>query len=112
WIKTPGASGPGDYAAMLIDRRESSGDVITLTDSGTLFVQAREGFQNKNAFAGTALLNDNQWHHVAYVYDQTAEGSVSLYVDGVLDATQVNSAAWTWEPTRAFEFGSSHDPFW
>jgi hypothetical protein len=111
WIKTSMTLNPDDYV-MIMDRRLQRGDVITLNDAGTLFVQAREGNQNKNAFAGTAVLNDGQWHHVAYVYDQSEGGSTSLYVDGVLDATQANSGAWGWPATQQLEFGSSHDPFW
>jgi hypothetical protein len=112
WIKTPGNTGPGEYAAVLMDRRTSSGDVITLTDSGTLFVQAREGGGNKNVLTGVQVLNDDQWHHVAYVYNQFADGSISFYVDGVLDVSQSNSGSWNWAPTQPLEFGSSHDPYW
>src|SRR6266496_2512763 len=86
WIKSPGNLVRGDYAAILFDRRTSEGDVITLTDSGTIFVQARTNDHNANVLSGTAVVNDNAWHHIAYVYDQSESGSISIYVDGVLDA--------------------------
>src|SRR6267154_6683984 len=41
WIKTPGNLLRGDFAAMLVDRRTDTGDVITLTDTGVIFVQAK-----------------------------------------------------------------------
>ena len=34
---------------------------------------------------GNAGINDNQWHHIAATYDGA---NLSLYIDGVLDATQ------------------------
>lgn len=46
-------------------------------------------------------VDDNQWHHVAVTYDNTASTKFKLYVDGVLDASgnitaaTVNTAAGT-----------------
>jgi hypothetical protein len=112
WIRSPGNLVRGDYAAILFDRRTSVGDVITLTDAGTIFVQARGSGGNANAFAGTMVINDNNWHHVAYVYDQSASGAISIYIDGVLDASQANSRAWSWPASQPIELGSSHDSYW
>jgi hypothetical protein len=112
WIKTPGNLIRGDYAAILVDRRTSSGDVITLTDDGTIFVQARTNFGNANVFSGTVVVNDNAWHHIAYVYNQSATGSISIYVDGQLDTSQANSQAWSWPASQPIELGSSHDSYW
>src|SRR5262245_19042232 len=61
WIKSPGNLVRGDFAAILVDRRTSDGDVITMTDSGTLFVQARTNYANANVLFGTAVINDNNW---------------------------------------------------
>ena len=93
WIKTPGNRARGDYAAILFDRRTSDGDVITLTDDGTIFVQALANYSRANAFAGAAVVNDNVWHHIAYVYDQSDTGSITIYVDGVLDTSNPNNLA-------------------
>ncbi len=112
WIKTPGNRARGDYAAILFDRRTSDGDVITLTDDGTIFVQAFANYAHVNAFAGTAVVNDNAWHHIAYVYDQSDSGSISIYVDGVLDTSHANSLAWSWPAAQPIELGSSHDTYW
>jgi hypothetical protein len=35
--------------------------------------------------SGTVVLNDDAWHHVAAVYDPSANPNTRLYVDGVLD---------------------------
>lgn len=112
WIKTPGNLVRGDYAAILFDRRTSEGDVITLTDDGTIFVQAHTNYNNANVITGTKVVNDNIWHHIAYVYDQSESGSISIYVDGALDISQANSQAWTWPASRAIELGSSEDTYW
>src|SRR6266576_6771242 len=90
WVKSPGNLGHGDYAAILFDRRTSVGDIITLTDDGTIFVQARGSGGNANVLAGTTVINNNNWHHVAYVYDQSDTGSISIFIDGVLDTSQPN----------------------
>ncbi len=112
WIKTPGNLVRGDYAAILFDRRTSQGDLLALTDGGTLFTQARTNNGNANVISGTVVVNDNVWHHIAYVYDQSATGSIYLYVDGVLDISQANSMAWSWPTSRAIELGSSEDSYW
>ena len=112
WIKTPGNLVRGDFAAILVDRRTSQGDVITLTDNGTIFVQARTNYQNANVLFAATPINDNAWHNIAYVYDQSATGSISIYVDGVLDGFQANSRPWAWPATQPLELGSSHDSYW
>src|SRR5262249_12875108 len=112
WIKTPGNLIRGDFAAILFDRRTSQGDVITLTDDGVIFVQAETNYAHANVLTGTKVVNDNAWHHIAYVYDQSDSGSISIYVDGVIDVSQANVTAWAWPATRAIELGSSEDGFW
>src|SRR5262249_22674429 len=113
WIKTgPNTTVQGDYAAILFDRRTSEGDVITLTDDGTIFVQARTNWGNANVFAGTRVVNDNVWHHIAYVYDQRDSGSISIYVDGLLDSSNPNNQAWSWPASQPIELGRSEDSYW
>jgi concanavalin A-like lectin/glucanase superfamily protein/Ig-like domain-containing protein len=111
WIKTPAYLASGDYA-MLVDRRTQDGDVIALTDTGNIFVQAQAGGNGVNSFTGIAAINDNNWHNVAYVYDQSATGSITIFVDGLLDTSQTNSQAWSWPASQAIELGSSHVSFW
>src|SRR5262249_47442801 len=102
----------GDYASILLDRRTSQGDVITLTDDGTIFVQAQTNYGTANSFAGTVVVNDNVWHHIAYVYDQGDNGSISIYVDGVLDTSNPNAKAWAWPASQPIELGRSEDTYW
>lgn len=112
WMKSSGNSGRGDFAAILFDRRTSRGDLIALVDDGTIFVQARDADQNANTFSSNFMVNDGQWHHIAYVYDQSASGSISIFIDGVLDTTQPNSKAWGWPADQPIKLGSSDDSYW
>jgi hypothetical protein len=81
-------------------------------DDGHLFVQAASGSGGVNSFSSVANVTDDAWHHVAYVYDQSATGSITFFIDGVQDRSQANAAAWSWTPTQPIELGKSHDSFW
>ena len=117
WVRTTGTdTTSGDFGAILFDRRTDvggrQGDVIVQTDTGNIFVQAAAGGTHVNSFSSTATINDGNWHHVAYVYDQSATGGITLFIDGVQDATQANTAPWNWAPAQPIELGRSHDGYW
>jgi hypothetical protein len=113
WIRaTAPIPGPGNEAAILFDRRDTTGDVIALNDTGAIFVQAKGvGGASANTISG-GYLPDDLWHHVAYVYDQSASGSIKVYVDGVLTINNPNTIAWSWPVARPLEIGRSHDGYW
>ncbi len=100
---------------MLFDRRDTTtgGDVIYQSPDGNLANQAEvaSGSHVNEQITG-ANVTDGKWHHIAYLFDQSAGGSVSFYVDGVLDTTKVNSGPWSWAPDQEIEIGRSHDSFW
>jgi len=48
-------------------------------------------------FGGTTRVDDGNWHHVAAVFDN---GTVSIYIDGVLDATTTTGATFGSNATR------------
>jgi hypothetical protein len=100
--------GPGTEAAMLIDRRTSNGTIIGLNDSGALQVQCSGG---ANSFS-VGYLPDNNWHHVAVSYDQSASGAITVYIDGILQLSNPNSSAWSWPASQEIELGRSHDGYW
>jgi hypothetical protein len=113
WMKTAGNDlAFGDYAAIIFDRRTDNGDVITMVDDGTLFVQAFSHYFHVNQFATTNTVNNDQWHHVAYGYDQGVNGFIRIYVDGQLAAANPNSGPWSWDPAEQLELGKSHDNYW
>ena len=115
WMKsgpTATAAG-GSEGAMIWDRRTTSGNVLVLTaaanpNPGRILTQPAGG----GSFVSTARVDDNQWHHVAYVYDQAAGGTDRLYVDGVPSGESTHANAWEWPAAQPMEFGRSHDPYW
>jgi hypothetical protein len=109
WMRSAGNVGSGNEGALLFDRRTGAGDVIVLWDAdGSIFIQP-EWMYGANS---TAKVADNVWHHVAYVYDQSASGSVKVYIDGVLDIDRANPRAWSWPALAQIELGRSHDGWW
>jgi hypothetical protein len=112
WMKSAGNTGPGEFASIIFDRRTSDGDVITMVDDGTLFVQASSHDFRVNSFATTNTVNDDQWHHVAYVFDQGPTGFIRIYVDGQLAASNPNTSPWAWDPDQEIELGRSDNTYW
>lgn len=104
--------GPGTEAAMLVDHRTTGagakGTVIVLADGGGIKVQCAG---TANNFTG-GYVADGNWHHVAVAYDQAAGGSITLYVDGVNNGANPNTAAWSWPTNKQIELGRSHDNYW
>jgi hypothetical protein len=96
--------------SMLFDRRTSAGLVLFLDGlpSGGVDVQ----YTGNASFQAGGYVVDNNWHHVALTYDQSASGAVSVYLDGVLLVSQANTAAWSWPTNQEIELGRSHDPYW
>jgi hypothetical protein len=113
WMKTPGNDlNFGDYASIIFDRRTDDGDVITLVDDGTIFVQASQSYFRVNSFSTTNTVNNDQWHHIAYVYDQGVNGFIRIYIDGQLAASNANTSPWSWDPAQEIELGKSYDNYW
>jgi hypothetical protein len=121
WMKSPNVTQLPNPYAMIFDRRAMPADGAPVTGGDVIFQLPEGNIANQAEVAGRAKANvntatknttDGQWHHFAYVYDQTARGFVSFYVDGVLDSTLANSTAWYWVPEQRIEIGDSHDAFW
>ncbi len=63
-----------------------------------------EGYEG---LLGSTAINDGAWHHVAAVVDSTS-GTLNLYVDGVLDASQAHNG-----PLDGFgNIPDAEQPFW
>jgi len=110
WMRVPMAAlpGPGNEGSMLMDRRTGAGTVIVLSDAGAIWLQCAGGANSYSA----GYVVDDAWHHVAVTYDQSASGAITIYVDGVLQGSQPNTAAWSWPATQQIELGRSHDGWW
>src|SRR4051812_11480392 len=117
WMKSDLVTPTPNPYAIIFDRREtpgSGGDVLYQDPDGHVTDQAEAADRaGANALSTTLSLTDGNWHHIAYVYDQSATGSVSIYVDGILDKTGTNSVAWAWKPDLQISIGkATTDTFW
>ena len=115
WMRSPGAMGPQNSGATLVDRRVVSGALLaqggTLLqdEAGHILVQTFSNGVPANALTSVASSSDDRWHHLACVYDQAATGFIAIYFDGVLDNARTNGRSWTWPSGQAIELGRSHD---
>lgn len=107
WMRSAGTvTDAGADGAVLFDR----GLLVVQNDDGTILVQTNPS--SVNQFSSAAKVNDDKWHHVAVVFDQTADtGTILIYIDGALSNSQVNTGGWTW-PAQQIELGRSHDSHW
>jgi Concanavalin A-like lectin/glucanases superfamily len=78
-------------------------------DDGTISAQVGGG---ANSVDTANTVSDNLWHHVAVVYDQSAVGLIQVYIDGLPDNGNANTAAWAWPAGQQIELGHSHDSSW
>jgi hypothetical protein len=109
WMRSPAG---GAASATLVDRRSGinanggHGVVIAQYPDGTIYIEV-DHFAN--LLQSSASTVDNHWHHVAVTYDQSSGGLISIYVDGVPDASSANANAWSWQAGQPVEIGASHD---
>lgn len=107
WVMAPPPPSTGN-GTILFDRRTTAGTLMYYDSGGTINLQTAGG---ANSFT-SGYLGDGNWHHVALTYDQSAGGTVSVYVDGTLSSSQANSSSWTWPSAEEIELGRSHDTYW
>ena len=110
-----GLPGPGSEAAMFFDWRTTGGTIIGLNTSGTIEFQniyTNNGANFNNKITGADGIGDGNWHHVAVTYDQSSNGVISIYIDGVLDTQGNTPGPWYWPTNDEIELGRSHDPYW
>src|SRR5258708_3035791 len=116
WMKSSLVTPSPNPYAIIFDRRETpggGGDLLYQGPDGKLADQAEAASRAKaNALTTAANVTDGKWHHIAYIYDQSASGSISLFVDGLLDVSGVNTRAWSWVQSQQIAIGTSPDTFW
>lgn len=116
WMRSSGMADPLGNPPSLFDRKsgtasKGNGCIIQQNPDGSLFFEA---FASGNEVAGvpTSPVSDNNWHHVAAVYDQAITGSLGglvIYIDGQPAGSSSLSADWSWQSGQEIELGSSHD---
>lgn len=85
WVRTAQSS---NHVVLLTKNRNPQGFSYSFNlDQGRPSAVLGSGFTMPGPYTSATAINDNNWHHVAWVYDR---GTLDLYVDGVLDATFEN----------------------
>ena len=117
WMKAGQVTGGGSESSMLWDCRIGGQGIIiglmnttfNVGNAGKLFLQPNGGGSN---LYSTIRVDDNQWHHVAFVYNQAAGGTDTFYIDGVARGSVTHGTAWAWPTSQPVELGRSHDGYW
>lgn len=84
WINTTDTAADKGY----LGTDDTSGDVVQILSAtgGTWKVELSDGTDTKT-YISSKIINDGQWHHIAYTYDVSGTGVLKLYVDGVEDTS-------------------------
>lgn len=85
WIKT---ANTGTDVSIVNYGVLSNNERFGLSVNGSGYVNFVAG---NNDLLGNTPVNDNNWHHIAVVYSGGANGVLSLYVDGVSDASAIKN---------------------
>jgi hypothetical protein len=117
WMRSAGTDSSigGGVGAALFDQTTNSAQyagndfIIIQEDGGNLFFNAPNGTLSVNSFTSSTTISDNKWHLVALTFDQSASGSATLYVDGVLDTTSPNDNAWGLPVGSPIQIGATSD---
>lgn len=83
---------------------------ILESDNGTIVVVGPAG--SAIYFNSVGTVTDSKWHLITLTYSDLDNGVTSLYIDGSLDTSVTNTAAWSLPTTPLLEFGHSTDPAW
>ncbi|TAN75883.1 MAG: LamG domain-containing protein, partial [Magnetospirillum sp.] len=107
WIRTTdGGFWPGIFST---DSPSGSSQWVQMAIyGGKLAVEVGATVSSGKSYLGSTTLNDGQWHNVAYVVD-TADNTLKLYVDGVLETITVqfgwDASISTFASTTAVQIG-------
>ncbi len=106
WMRSTGLSNTNGHPANLFNRLNGNGLAIFQNPDGTVEAKTSPKAQD---LSSSGNQSDNNWHHIALVYDQGSGGEADLYIDGQVASTGGNTAAWSWQPGQEIELGLTHD---
>lgn len=100
WVKP---HGPGPVPQHIISKWGGGGNASYLIDysAGRVRAWVHDGVANSGVTSNTTL-DENVWQHVAVTFDN---GNFALYINGILDATQVGTSL-PMVSTQPLNFGS------
>jgi len=101
WIKVNQTNSDYNWRG-LVTKGNSSWRMQETPDVGRIYF-AGSGLSTD--LSGNRNLNDEQWHHVATIYDGT---NIYLYVDGVLDASTPATGT-IWQNNSPVEIGNTYN---
>ena len=90
--------GRGTFRVDVQDQNQGSAGTVDVNVGGT-------------SVTSVGTVDDGSWHHIAVSYDQSGNGNVTVYIDGVLDS-QVAGGAWAWATGQPFNLGQINDSYW
>ena len=123
--KAPGDTGESSQFDMVMGQRDVTGHFIALNDATGS--NGRNGFRWRGNDSTTArqadfsTANDTNWHHYAVTASGTStNGTITLYVDGVLSASAtdkltgftVDTIGEAYPATNDFDFNGQIDEMW
>jgi hypothetical protein len=95
WVKTPGGHGGGEGILIMSGGNTSTVNgiwfaMLDSNDSPAVWVSNGSSYV-VNQFGGSQAIQDNAWHHVAWVWDRDVGNR--MYIDGALNTsnTVINS---------------------
>ena len=89
WINTTETTADRGY----LGTDDSTGDVAQMLSNGDgtwrveVSPNAAGGAGTFKTYSSSKVINDGQWHHIAYTYDASGTGTLKLYVDGAEDTS-------------------------
>jgi Concanavalin A-like lectin/glucanases superfamily len=105
WMRSSGVANSGNGPAALFNELvNNNGLLIEQNTDGSVGV-TNVGLDN--VISTTSSSSDNNWHHIAVVYDQTVSGYADIYVDGVLQQSAGNLSNWSWQTNQPIQLGAS-----
>ena len=82
----------------------NNGILIAAGPSGPIMISVNRAAENNtriyfntssaSTYNPTKSINDNEWHHVAFVRKGISSNNVSVFVDGAIDGYVTNSSTW------------------
>ena len=111
WMRSAGTdtSATGTFGAAVFGRPGNmfANDlVLAQEDAGPLYFNTPD---TENYFSSVKNVSDNNWHLIVLTYDTSAAGGAALYIDGTLDTTNANIAAWSPPAGKELEIGFTSD---
>jgi Concanavalin A-like lectin/glucanases superfamily/Immunoglobulin domain len=106
WMRSDGVLNASSGPAALFDRMtNNNGLVIEQNPDGSV------GVTNVGVVVSTSSsVSDNNWHHIAVVFDQTVNGYADIYVDGALQVSAGNIfGGWSWQSGQLIQLGLSQN---